>query len=399
MKDKTKLLKNIDLLSLVTQAPISLVSREGDTLYCPMMEEHHFLSKDMAASLLEAYEKKHLPEDAPFIHLFSLSVLQGVVRISEAEFLFVGPVCITHTSLEGSLAAFRDITTNEEAIRLHGVLEKFVPIDFFRFAGILAALSNNHNDTDFTPSDVINLNFMQNIKAKPFDLTGYATAQTVPIASIHFFLQTLYSIISSGNMDALVKHWQDNLMNTLINLHLHVEDMNFLFIPFFTYMMQGALKGGADIQVCFDTYVGQAQRFKQCRSFIECITELKRSSYEYCNLVRDSAVLDYLPDVCDLCISYINDHISEKITVDHLTHISGIHRNKLYDIFRANFDMTISEYIERERLRRAVVYLESSNYTISEIATTMGYSSQSHFITVFKKNFDCTPTEYRRQKK
>ena len=56
------------------------------------------------------------------------------------------------------------------------------------------------------------------------------------------------------------------------------------------------------------------------------------------------------------------------------------------------------EYIEKERLRRAVVYLKSSNYTISEIASTMGYANQSHFITIFKKNYGCTPTKYLKKK-
>ena len=394
MNEKNVLPKNIDLLSLITQAPISLISNKGETLYCPTVEDHHYLSGDMANYILDFFSKRPCSENAPYIYLYSLSILQGVVKLSETEYLFVGPVCITHLSLENSLNAFLPITTNEESLRLHSILEKFVPLDFFRFAGILASISNNYLHTDYTPSEIINLNFLQNIKAKPFVSGHFANTNKIPISSIYFFQQSLYSIISVGNMDALIKHWQDNLVNTLISLNLHVEDFSFLCIPFYTFMFQGALKGGADIQVCFDTYTSQIGRFKQAKNIIECITELKRASYEYCNLVKDSSNMEYLPSVCNLCVNYINDHIHEKITVEDLTHFTGIHRNKLYDIFRANFDMTISNYIEQERLRRAVTYLESSNYTISEIASSMGYSSQSHFIKIFKKNYGCTPTQY-----
>lgn len=398
MDKRIKLQKNIDLLSLITQTPVSLIAQNGDTLYCPSPEEHHYLNKEMAGWILELFSEKELPENSPYIHLYSLSILLGVVRITETEFLFVGPVCITDFSLEDSLSAFRTVTTNEEALRLHTLLEKFAPLDFFRFAGILATLSNNYNKTDFTPSEVIDLNFIQKIKVKPFAQSSYTNASKIPIASITYFLQALYSIISSGNMDALIKHWQDHLIHTLINLNLPVEDRNYLCVPFYTYMFQGAVKGGADIQVCFEKYIDQIKRFKQNKNFIECINELKRSSYEYCNLVKDSVASEYMPDVCNLCVSYINDHIQEKITVDDLTHRTGIHRNKLYAIFRANFNLTISEYIEKERLRRAVVYLESSNYTISEIAFTMGYANQSHFIKIFKKNYGCTPTQYLKKK-
>lgn len=394
MNEKNRLLKNIDLLSLITQAPISLISQDGETIYCPTVEDHHYLSTDVARYVLRLFLEKHANEQVPFIHLYSLSILQGVIRLSETEYLFIGPVCITQPSLENSLDAFLPITTNEEAFRLHSVLEKFVPLDFFRFAGILAAICNSHAQTEYTPSEIINLNFIQNIKVKPFEQNRYANTNQIPISSINFFQQSLYSIISTGNMDALIKHWQNHIVNTLINLNLHIEDVNFLCIPFYSYMFQGAIKGGADIHVCLETYIGQVERFKQTKNMIECITELKRSSYEYCNLVKDSSNMEFMPNVCNLCVSYINDHIHEKITVENLTHITGIHRNKLYRIFRANFDMTISDYIEKERLRRAVIYLESSNYSTSEIASTMGYSSQSHFITIFKKHYGCTPTQH-----
>ena len=41
MNKKNVLPKNIDLLSLITQAPISLISNEGEPLYCPTVEDHH----------------------------------------------------------------------------------------------------------------------------------------------------------------------------------------------------------------------------------------------------------------------------------------------------------------------------------------------------------------------
>lgn len=389
-----KITNTIDLLSLITQTPVSLVTSNGETLYCPTVEDHHYLNADMARFLLSKFEQKNLPDNSPYIHLYSLSVLQGIVRLSESEYIFVGPVCITHISLDNSIEAFRSITSYEDTHRLHDLLKKFEPIDFFRFAGILATISNSYSNTDFSPSDIINNNFIENIKVGPFDQISYENASMIPIDSLNFFQNSLFSIISSGNMDALIKHWQDNLINTLIKLKIQDEDINYLCITFYPYMFQGAVNGGANIHVCFEKYIDQIRRFKQCKNIIECMSELKRSSYEYCNLVKDTSTLDFMPDVCNLCVSYINDHIQEKITVDDLTHLTGIHRNKLYSIFRANFGMTVSEYIEKERLRRAVIYLESSHYTISEIASTMGYANQSHFITIFKKNYGCTPTQY-----
>jgi AraC-like DNA-binding protein len=37
----------------------------------------------------------------------------------------------------------------------------------------------------------------------------------------------------------------------------------------------------------------------------------------------------------------------------------------------------------------------SGRYTISEIADLCGFSTQSHFSVVFKKQFGVTPSEYK----
>lgn len=394
MKFNNSIHKDIDLMSLITQIPISLVSANGETLYCPTREDHHYLNTEMAKQVIDRFLASSLPDNTPFIHLYSLNILQGVIQLSQEAFILIGPVCITQFTLESSIEAFSLITTMDEVHRLSSLLEKFIPIDFFRFAGVLASISNNHKHTDFTPSDIVNANFKQKIDVEPLHPLHYATTTTIPISSILFFLQSLYSIVSVGNMDALVKHWQDNLVNTLINLNLVTENIHYLCIPFYSYMFQGAIDGGANINLCFEKYSSQVARFKRCSNIVECITELKRSSYEYCNLVSESKNREYMPEICSQCVSYINDHIQEKITVDDLCHICGIHRNKLYDIFHAHFNMTISEYIEKERLRRAVIYLESSNYTLSEISSTMGYANQSHFTSIFKKHYGCTPRQY-----
>lgn len=396
MISRNELIKSLELMSLITQTPLSIINSAGETLYCTITEEHHYIPVAIAKAVIAAYMERNITEHTPYIHLFSLKILQGVIEISDGTYIFVGPVCITQFSIENSTEAFSSIISNDELAHFHNLLSQFVPLDFFRFAGILAQISNNCNDTSFTPSEIVNNNFSRKIDIEPINTTKIVNQESFSISSINFFQHELFSIISTGNMDALIKHWQNLVIKSFINLDISREDTYFYCIPFYAFMFQGALKGGADINLCFEKYTNQVVRFKQAKNIIECITELKRSSYEYCKLVNESKKKDYMPEICKKCVEYINDHIQEKITVDDLTHLCGIHRNKLYDIFHSHFDMTISEYIEGERLRRAMVYLRSTNYTISEIASTLGYANQSHFTQIFKKHFGCTPGQYQK---
>lgn len=394
MKKRNNIIKEIELLGVVSQTPISLLDKNGNSLYCPVVEEHHYFPAQAMEEIISLMQKKGLQNNTPYIHLFSLKIMLGLIKLANDSYILVGPVCITQFSIDDTISALSNYLTKEDILHFHTLLESYVPIDFFRFAGVVSQVSNTYNKTSFSPSEIINNNFLNHIKVKPLEASEYTRLNSLSIASVQMFIINLMSIIATGNMDALIKHWQSPTIRTFLSSSTIKDDTYFFITPIYAYMFEGALQGGANLHLCYEKYTFQVSRFKQATNLIECITELQRSSYEYCNLVNESKRRDYMPEILRTCVSYINDHIQEKITVDDLAHLCGIHRNKLYDIFHAHFDITIAEYIEKERLRRAVLLLGASNYTLSEIASTMGYASQSHFTKIFKKHYGCTPGQY-----
>lgn len=56
---------------------------------------------------------------------------------------------------------------------------------------------------------------------------------------------------------------------------------------------------------------------------------------------------------------------------------------------------TPSSFFRTYKLNRAAELLKSGKHTVSEIADLCGFSTQSHFSVVFKKQFGVTPTEYK----
>ena len=55
------------------------------------------------------------------------------------------------------------------------------------------------------------------------------------------------------------------------------------------------------------------------------------------------------------------------------------------------------KFIRTLRLKRAAQLLQSSQLSVTEICYAVGFSSQKHFSSTFKKQFDLSPTEYKRQ--
>ena len=60
-------------------------------------------------------------------------------------------------------------------------------------------------------------------------------------------------------------------------------------------------------------------------------------------------------------------------------------------------DLSFGEYIRKQRIEKALHLLETSTYSLTEIAYLTGFSDQSHFTRIFKKQTGRNPSEYRKR--
>lgn len=92
----------------------------------------------------------------------------------------------------------------------------------------------------------------------------------------------------------------------------------------------------------------------------------------------------------------IEEHIEDsQFSVENLADILKISRVQLYRKVKALLGISISEYINEKRLAKAKNYLTESDFSISEIAYKVGYSSPGYFSTSFKNKYGLTPNAFR----
>ncbi len=94
-------------------------------------------------------------------------------------------------------------------------------------------------------------------------------------------------------------------------------------------------------------------------------------------------------------MNYVGSHYTEEINVESVADELKINRSYLSKLFKKNTGISLGHYIRITRVKAAANMLEFSDYSASEIAEYLHFSSQSHFIKCFKEEMGCTPAQYR----
>jgi len=92
--------------------------------------------------------------------------------------------------------------------------------------------------------------------------------------------------------------------------------------------------------------------------------------------------------------NYINEHPSEKLSLDTLSEKFFVAKSSLTHEFRRRMNMSVGDFITVSRVTH-VKNLLGENKPLSEIAEQCGFSSSSYLIKVFTKHTGITPSRYR----
>lgn len=106
-----------------------------------------------------------------------------------------------------------------------------------------------------------------------------------------------------------------------------------------------------------------------------------------------SADQAFLRRVVEIIETHIGD---EKFDVDTLCREVGMSTAQIHRKLRALIDQTPGQLIRSLRLQRAADLLKQNAGNISEVAYQVGFYDHAHLARYFKKQFGCSPSQYRK---
>lgn len=90
------------------------------------------------------------------------------------------------------------------------------------------------------------------------------------------------------------------------------------------------------------------------------------------------------------------NNLEHRISIETLSKQYLMNPTTLKNMFKSIYGTSIATHIREHRMEYAAQLLQNSNLSIADIASKVGYDSQSRFSSAFKKQYKMLPKEYRK---
>ncbi len=210
---------------------------------------------------------------------------------------------------------------------------------------------------------------------------------------------SFYRAVSSGDMDAVQKNCKKDAFinpdgvgilstNPLTNIRYH-------FVVTVAIITRFCVDAGMELEQAYQLSDFYILKMDSCNS-IDAINKLhKTMAIDYTEKMLFLKKSFVISKSITLCIDYIYSHINSRITIEELAEYVNLSPSYLSRLFKKELGVSVSEYIIKRKVEKAQNLLRYSDSSIIDIANYLSFSSQSHFIQVFKNTVGLTPKKYR----
>lgn len=206
----------------------------------------------------------------------------------------------------------------------------------------------------------------------------------------------LFSCVKQGDLKKLIFELKQLGIQNITVGQMSDDDLQqhkYMAVSFITLATRYAIQGGLNEDVAYrfsDDFIMKTDRAKTKAAVYAAIVD---GAIELTNKVSNKQKrLSYSPHIRK-CVAYINKNLGKKLTVNSVAEHCNLSPDYLSHLFKTEMGVNLSSYINHQKLELSQTLLWEG-YDNEKICYTLGFSSQSHFISSFKKEYGITPGEY-----
>lgn len=110
---------------------------------------------------------------------------------------------------------------------------------------------------------------------------------------------------------------------------------------------------------------------------------------------NEKNTVEKIPEIPSVIKKFIDENYHRNIKAEELGKLIGINQNKIRKEFKAQYHLTVSDYMAELRMLKAKKLIIDKEMMIKEIAIECGYEYVQNFTRAFKKKFGISPEKLR----
>ena len=205
----------------------------------------------------------------------------------------------------------------------------------------------------------------------------------------------LFSCVQQGDIDSLLMQIK-NLDSLIVMGKMSDNELmqhKYMAVSTITLATRYAIQGGLNESKAYDfsdRVIEKIDSLTDKNEVLMCLgIEILKLTQD---VKKNKKQPEFSPHIRN-CIKYINENLCKRISVSAVAEHCGISADYLSQIFKREIGENLSAYILRQKLEKAKSLLLNGK-TQKEICDEIGFSSQSYFVTVFRRIYNMTPSDY-----
>lgn len=210
---------------------------------------------------------------------------------------------------------------------------------------------------------------------------------------------SVYRMVQAGDIEGIKKRFEiirRNFFEGKGTLSSDpVRNVMYHFVTAVALVARFCIEGGMELNTAYtlsDIYIQRADKLTDVEKIIDLLGEMQLDFTERMRTLKKENVISIH---VRKCIDYIYEHLHEELTLTLLADHVGLNPSYLSKLFSKEKGMSIKSFIIQAKVSTAENLLRYSDFSCLEISLALGFSSQSAFISVFKKVDGITPKKFR----
>ena len=275
-------------------------------------------------------------------------------------------------------------------IELAGISKK---VDFY--SGLFTVNPHTHistiSKTDLIIIPSLNHNYQKTVKQNQ-SLIQWIEKQYKQGAEIASICTGAFLLASSGLLDGKTcsTHWSaaDDLRAMFPKINVQTDKLITDEKGIYT-------NGGAYSFLNLIIYLVEKYFDRQAAIFCSKVFQIEMDRQSQSAFIIFKGQKSHDDEVVNKAQAYIEGHIDEKISIEHLSSTFAVGRRNFDRRFIKATGNTPLEYSQRVKIESAKKAFETTRKTINEVMYEVGYSDMKAFREVFRKITGMSPLEYR----